>query len=44
MIVDVAIDQGVCFDTSHPTTHADPVFEVDGILHYCERTCPARYP
>ena len=42
MLVDVAIDQGGCFETSHPTTHRDPVFEVDGITHYrVSRTCPA---
>jgi alanine dehydrogenase len=35
VIVDVAIDQGSCFETSHPTTHADPTYEVDGIVHYC---------
>ena len=35
VIVDVAIDQGGCCETSHPTTHNDPVYEVDGILHYC---------
>src|SRR5919106_1058269 len=35
VLVDVAIDQGGCFETSHPTTHRDPVFEVEGITHYC---------
>ena len=35
VMVDVAIDQGGCFETSHPTTHEDPVYYVDGILHYC---------
>lgn len=35
VLVDVAIDQGGCFETSHPTTHSDPVYEVDSILHYC---------
>ncbi|RMH49247.1 MAG: alanine dehydrogenase, partial [Alphaproteobacteria bacterium] len=34
-IVDVAIDQGGCFETSRPTTHQDPIYEVDGIIHYC---------
>ena len=34
VLVDVAIDQGGCFETSHPTTHSDPVYEVDGIVHY----------
>lgn len=40
VLVDVAIDQGGCFETSHPTTHADPVFEVDGIVHYCVANMP----
>src|SRR5262249_1903413 len=35
VLVDVAIDQGGCFETSHPTTHRDPTFEVDGIAHSC---------
>ena len=35
VLVDVAIDQGGCFETSHPTTHAEPTYEVDGIIHYC---------
>jgi alanine dehydrogenase len=35
VIVDVAIDQGGCVETSHPTKHADPVYEVNRILHYC---------
>lgn len=39
-IVDVAIDQGGCFETSHATTHQDPIFEVDGILHYCVANMP----
>ncbi len=39
-IVDVAIDQGGCFETSRPTTHADPIYEVDGILHYCVANMP----
>lgn len=39
-IVDVAIDQGGCFETSHPTTHDDPIYEVDGILHYCVANMP----
>jgi alanine dehydrogenase len=33
VVVDVAIDQGGCFETSHPTTHADPTFVVDGVVH-----------
>jgi alanine dehydrogenase len=44
MLVDIAIDQGGCFETSHPTTHADPVFECDGILHYCVANMPGAYP
>ncbi|MCU0912405.1 MAG: alanine dehydrogenase [Rhodobacteraceae bacterium] len=39
-IVDVAIDQGGCFETSRPTTHQDPIYEVDGILHYCVANMP----
>ncbi len=40
VLVDIAIDQGGCFETSHPTTHADPVYEVDGIIHYCVANMP----
>jgi alanine dehydrogenase len=40
VLVDVAIDQGGCFETSHPTTHADPTFVVDGIVHYCVANIP----
>jgi len=40
VLVDIAIDQGGCFETSHPTTHADPVFEVDGVIHYCVANMP----
>ena len=40
VLVDVAIDQGGCFETSRPTTHADPVFVVDGIVHYCVTNMP----
>ena len=39
-MVDVAIDQGGCFETSHATTHADPTYEVDGIVHYCVANMP----
>src|SRR5690606_14430173 len=39
-IVDVAIDQGGCFETSRPTTHQDPIYAVDGILHYCVANMP----
>jgi alanine dehydrogenase len=44
MIVDVAIDQGGCFETSHATTHADPTYEVDGIIHYCVANMPGAVP
>ncbi|MEO0030701.1 MAG: hypothetical protein RIS94_459 [Pseudomonadota bacterium] len=40
VLVDVAIDQGGCFETSHPTTHADPTFVVDGVVHYCVANMP----
>jgi alanine dehydrogenase len=40
VMVDIAIDQGGCFETSRPTTHDDPVFEVDGIIHYCVANMP----
>ena len=40
VMVDVAIDQGGCFETSHPTTHQDPVYEVDGIVHYAVANIP----
>ncbi len=43
-LVDVAIDQGGCFETSHPTTHDDPVFVVDGIVHYCVANMPGAVP
>jgi alanine dehydrogenase len=44
VIVDVAIDQGGCFETSHPTTHAEPTFEVDGVIHYCVANMPGAVP
>jgi len=44
VMVDVAIDQGGCFETSHPTTHTDPVYAVDGVLHYCVSNMPAAVP
>jgi alanine dehydrogenase len=44
VLVDVAIDQGGCFETSHPTTHSEPTFEVDGILHYCVANMPGAVP
>ena len=40
VVVDVAIDQGGCFETSHATTHADPTFVVDGVVHYCVANMP----
>ncbi len=40
VLVDVSIDQGGCFETSHPTTHSDPVFVVDGVVHYCVSNMP----
>lgn len=43
-IVDVAIDQGGCFETSKPTTHGDPVYEVDGVIHYCVANMPGAVP
>ncbi len=43
-VVDVAIDQGGCFETSRPTTHSDPMFEVDGIVHYCVANMPGAVP
>ncbi len=44
VLVDVAIDQGGCFETSHPTTHAEPVYSVDGISHYCVANIPGAVP
>lgn len=44
VLVDVAIDQGGCFETSHPTTHAEPVYTVDGIVHYCVANIPGVVP
>jgi len=44
VLVDIAIDQGGCFETSRPTTHDDPVYEVDGILHYCVANMPGAVP
>ena len=40
VLVDIAIDQGGCFETSHPTTHDEPVFEIDGVIHYCVANMP----
>jgi alanine dehydrogenase len=44
VIADVAIDQGGCFETSRATTHADPVYEVDGVIHYCVANMPGAVP
>jgi alanine dehydrogenase len=44
VLVDVAIDQGGCFETSHPTTHEHPTYEVDGIIHYCVANMPGAVP
>jgi len=40
VLVDISIDQGGCFETSHPTTHDDPVYEIDGVIHYCVANMP----
>ncbi|MEQ8700085.1 MAG: alanine dehydrogenase [Bauldia litoralis] len=44
VLVDVAIDQGGCFETSHPTTHESPTFVVDGVVHYCVANMPGAVP
>ena len=44
VLVDVAIDQGGCFETSRPTTHHEPTFEVDGVIHYCVTNMPGAVP
>lgn len=44
VLVDVAIDQGGCFEMSHATTHADPTFEVEGVIHYCVANMPGAVP
>lgn len=44
VLVDVAIDQGGCFETSHPTTHSEPVYEIDGIVHYAVANIPGAVP
>lgn len=44
ILVDVAIDQGGCFETSRPTTHSEPIYEVDGIIHYCVANIPGAVP
>ena len=44
VIIDVAVDQGGCVETSHPTTHSDPIYFVDGVLHYCVANMPGAVP
>ena len=44
VLVDVAIDQGGCFETSHPTTHAEPTYEVEDVIHYCVANIPGAVP
>jgi alanine dehydrogenase len=44
VLVDVSIDQGGCFETSHPTTHSNPTYEVDGVTHYCVANMPGAVP
>jgi len=44
VLIDVAIDQGGCFETSRPTTHQEPTYEVDGIVHYCVGNMPGAVP
>jgi alanine dehydrogenase len=44
VVVDVAIDQGGCIETAHPTTHSDPSYVVDGVVHYCVTNMPAAVP
>ncbi len=44
VVVDISIDQGGCFETSRPTTHQDPTYEVDGVVHYCVANIPGEVP
>jgi alanine dehydrogenase len=44
VVIDVAVDQGGCIETTHPTTHSDPTFVVDGVLHYCVANMPGAVP
>jgi alanine dehydrogenase len=44
VLVDVAIDQGGCFETSRPTTHAEPTYVIDGVIHYCVANMPGAAP
>jgi alanine dehydrogenase len=44
VIVDVAVDQGGCIETTHPTTHSNPTYYVEGVLHYCVANMPGAVP
>jgi alanine dehydrogenase len=44
VIIDVSVDQGGCFETSRPTTHQDPIYEVEGVIHYMVANMPGAYP
>ena len=44
VVIDVAVDQGGCLETSHPTTHSDPTFLIDGVIHYCVANMPGAVP
>jgi alanine dehydrogenase len=44
VVIDIAVDQGGCIETTHATTHSDPVFLVDGVLHYCVANMPGAVP
>jgi alanine dehydrogenase len=44
VVVDVSVDQGGCFETTRPTTHSDPVYAVEGVLHYCVANMPGIVP
>ena len=44
VVVDVAVDQGGCVETTHPTTHSDPTYYVEGVLHYCVANMPGAVP
>ena len=44
VLIDVAIDQGGCFETSKPTTHSDPIYTVEGVVHYCVANMPGALP
>ena len=44
VLVDVAVDQGGCFETTHPTTHKDPTYIIDNVLHYCVANIPGAVP